>query len=267
MFQLDGFFKCHRFFDWNQRARSCSPRQRCNRKPSWPKRSLNAISGSAARACRLRIPQRPRVSRSSIAFCFSSFSGRPANKTSIDKKPSCSASFPGGITVTPEKPRAASTAASGLEAAAIFAESPRSAARAAIFWGISVDAPKSGSIPARSRIAVSAAASSTQGEKDCAQSRRTAWAVDSCSVERGRKANSEHSSACAFVMPGAMPNCLAPSFTAKTFSNGGLPSKIATGCDRKAGSARRTAATWKFGMKMQANMTALSHRVIRLLSH
>src|ERR1700693_6130203 len=55
-------------------------------------------------------------------------------------------------------------------------------------------------------------------------------------------------------MPGAIPRRPAPSFTAKTFSSGGLPSKIATARARNSGSARNIAATGRFGTKMQANM-------------
>ena len=55
-------------------------------------------------------------------------------------------------------------------------------------------------------------------------------------------------------MPGVMPMRPALSFTAKTFSSGGLPSKMATARARNSGSARNTAATGKFGTKMQANM-------------
>src|SRR5580658_3996571 len=55
-------------------------------------------------------------------------------------------------------------------------------------------------------------------------------------------------------MPGAMPARPAFSFAAKTFSSGGFPSKMATARARNSGSARNTAATGKFGTKMQANM-------------
>src|SRR5580704_17756839 len=51
-----------------------------------------------------------------------------------------------------------------------------------------------------------------------------------------------------------MPARSARSFTAKIFSNGGLPSKIAVACARKSGSARKIAATGKLGTKMQANI-------------
>ncbi len=117
-------------------------------------------------------------------------------------------------------------------------------------------------MPARSRIAVSAAASSTHGEKDCAQSSRAACATDSCNGERGRSVNSGQSSAWAFVIPGVMPIRPALSFTAKTFSSGGLPSKIATARACNSGSARNTAATEKFGTKMQANMSSTQYPVV-----
>src|ERR1700691_6320706 len=55
-------------------------------------------------------------------------------------------------------------------------------------------------------------------------------------------------------MPGVMPMRPALSFTAKSFSSGGLPSKMATARARNSGSAPNTAATGKFGTKMQANM-------------
>jgi hypothetical protein len=53
-------------------------------------------------------------------------------------------------------------------------------------------------------------------------------------------------------MPGVMPMRSAPSFTAKTFSSGGSLSKMAKASARNSGSARDTAATEKFGTKMQA---------------
>src|SRR5579863_9525370 len=55
-------------------------------------------------------------------------------------------------------------------------------------------------------------------------------------------------------MPGMMPMRPALSFTAKTFSSGGLPSKTATARARNSGCTRNTAATEKFGTKMQANI-------------
>ncbi len=74
--------------------------------------------------------QIPHAQRSSVAsrradsFCSSSsffFPSHPlANKTSTDRDPKVSLSFPGGITVTPEKPRAANMAASGFDATATF---------------------------------------------------------------------------------------------------------------------------------------------------
>ena len=67
-------------------------------------------------------------------------------------------------------------------------------------------------------------------------------------------------------MPGAMPRRPALSFTAKIFSSGGLPSKIATACARNSGSARRVAATGKFGTKMQANGMDISTLSIESLS-
>ena len=177
-------------------VREAAPRASCcSRKPSWPRRSLKAISGSAASARKLRTPQRSKVSSSvscgqvlfliSLLFFFRSM----ANKTSTGRDPNDSLSFPGGITVTPENPRAASTAASGFEATATFPSSPSSAARRKRLRAISGSEPKRDSMPARSRITVSAAASSTHGENDCAQSSRTACATDSCSGERGRSVN------------------------------------------------------------------------------
>src|SRR5271155_2349636 len=154
----------------------------------------------------------------------------------------------------PENPRAASLAASGFDATATFPSSPRFVAQRKRLRAISGSVPKRDSMPAKSRIAVSAAASSTQGEKDCAQSSNAACVADSCSGERGRSVNSEQSSAWALVIPGEIPARLAFSFMAKTFSSGGLPSKIATACARNSGSARNIAATGKFGTKMQANM-------------
>ena len=101
----------------------------CKRKPSCPRRSLSATSGSAASACKLRTA--PAVESFEQAgrfffFLFAFFS-RAVRQIKLPSaaSPSCSASLPAGITVTPEKPRAASTAASGLEATATFASSPR----------------------------------------------------------------------------------------------------------------------------------------------
>ena len=112
---------------------------------------------------------------------------------------------------------------------------------------ISGNDPNRDSMPARSSRAVSQAASSTHGEKDWAQSSKAACAADSCSAERGRSASSEHSSAWALVMPGAMPSRVAVSLTARIVSSGGLPSTMASARACNSGSARRAAATGKFG--------------------
>jgi hypothetical protein len=173
----------------------------------------------------------------------------------MGNEPSRSASLPGGITVTPtragvpapHKPRAASRAASGLEAMATLASRLRMAARSLIAREISGSDPNRDSMPARSMRTVSQAVSSMQGENDCAQSSKAAWAEDSCRGERGRKASSEHNSAWDLVMPGAMPRRLAFSLTAIIFSSGGLPSRMATARGFSSGSARRAAATRKFG--------------------
>src|ERR1700733_1496631 len=53
-----------------------------------------------------------------LSLSFSAI--QPADKTSTGRDPRESASCPDGITVTPEKPRAATTAASGFEATATF---------------------------------------------------------------------------------------------------------------------------------------------------
>src|SRR5208282_5842404 len=124
-------------------VREAAPRASfCRRNPSCPRRSLKAISGNAASARRFRTPQRSRVSirrvsskrADSSCLSFSFFLASldlfsPANKTSTGRDPKTSLSFPDGITVTPENPRDASTAASGFDATATFASSPRSAAR------------------------------------------------------------------------------------------------------------------------------------------
>ena len=144
-------------------------------------------------------------------------------------------------------PRAASTAVSGLEATATLALSPRMAARSWRARAISGSGPRRDSMPARSSREVSQAASSTHGEKDWAQSSRAAWAVEFCSGEFGRRTSSGDNSACALVMPGAMPRRLAWSFTARIVSSGGLPSRMATARVRSSGSARNAAATGKFG--------------------
>ena len=86
---------------------------------------------------------------------------------------------PRAITVTPENPRAASTAVSGSPATATLASSPRSEARRDKARAILGRGPKSGCSPPRSNTIVSQPASSTRGENDCAQSSKAAWAADS----------------------------------------------------------------------------------------
>ncbi len=164
-------------------------------RPCCPRRSLSATFGSAANARRLRMPQRARVSSRPLADFFSSSSRRSLNNTSTGREPRCSASLPAGITVMLWKPRAASRAASGLEATAMLALSPSAAARSKIAREILFSDPNKDSIPARSRRTVSQAASSTQGENDWAQSSKAACADDSCKAERVRRTSSEQSSA------------------------------------------------------------------------
>ena len=100
--------------------RTDSPRANsCRRTPSCPRRSESCSTGNAASAAQVYMPHRSKVSRISAE----------GERTPIGRRPSHAASSPAGITVIPEKPRAARTAASILQATATFATRPRPPAR------------------------------------------------------------------------------------------------------------------------------------------
>ena len=169
--------------------------------------------------------------------------------------PKDSASFPDGITITPERPRAASTAASGFEATAMFASSPRSAAQRKRFWSnfwqlLAEKQFHAGQVKNR-RVGCGIFHARREAiARNPARPRVPP--LPAAGWNAGAASTPGQSSAWVFVMPGVMPMQLALSFTAKSFSSGGLPSKIATACARNSGPARNTAATGKFGTKMQA---------------
>ena len=194
MLQFDGFFKYQRRFHRDQRARSGAPRQLLQAQAflseTFAERNFRQCGQG------VQIADAPAVEgfEQTVGGFFlisvlRSFSVFPVRQTKLPlaSDPNRSASLPTGITVTPENPRAASTAASGLEATATLASSPSVAARWWMAREISGNDPKRDSMPARSSRAVSQAASSTQGENDWAQSSKAACAADSCSGERGRK--------------------------------------------------------------------------------
>ena len=220
--------------------------------PCCPRRSATGTSGRAERARRFRTPQRSNVS-SQRAASFAS-EEKLSRSTSTGNSPRRSASRPCGINVTPGKPWAASTAASGLAATATFASSPMDELRRANSQAIFGKDPNKGSSPARFRSMVSSAVSSTSGENDCAQSSKAACAEVSCNSERERNMRFSHASNCAFVAPVSTSNWRAFSFRATTFSSGARPASTTTGFPRSSGSKRISASAGKFGMKRQANM-------------
>src|SRR5208282_1365061 len=152
-----------------RKLRDAAPRASfCRWSPGCPRRSLTGTSGRAASARSLRMPQRSNVSTQRAASAASE--EKLSSNTSTGRSPSCSASRPSGIKVTPGKPRAASKAASGFAATARFASSPICETRCAKSRAIFGSGPSNGSRPARFRSTMPSEVSSTSGENDCAQS-------------------------------------------------------------------------------------------------
>ena len=237
-----------------RKLRDTAPRASfCRLIPCCPRRSLTGTSGRTASARSLRMPQRSNVSTQRTASSASE--KKLSSNTSTGRSPSRSASRPSGIKVTPEKPRAASKAASGFAATAKFASNPISETRCAKSQAIFGSEPSNGSSPARFRSTVPGDVSSTSGENDCAQSSRAACADVSCGSERARSTKFSHASSCDLVVPASTPLCRALSLSATTFSSGGRPVRTATGRARNSGSKRMSACAEKSGMKMQANMS------------
>ena len=223
-------------------GREVTPRANfCKATPSCPSRSESSGVGNAASARSVRMPQRRSVSK---------VSGGDA-RTSTGRGPNLSRSSPAGIKVTPGKPRAACTAASGLAASVMFAASPSSEARFASRRAASSGGPMSRSSPARSSTTVSSAVSSTRGEKASPRSSSAAWADASAAGERCRISTEPIPATVSLGMPSFTPTPCARSFIATTLATGGVPSTIATAREASAGSLRVTAHTGKSGMSSQ----------------
>ena len=188
---------------------------------------MSSFSGSAARAPRVAMPQRVRVSAWSVV----------RGRTESGRGARVFASSPAGMmAVRTGMLRAREMAASMLVLTTMEAWMLRTRTAWRSFLESFSGGPMSFSVPAMSRIAQkwvsllsSGGMSSTRGENWSAHSSRAARALLSSARERGSMATEGKTSSSARVVPASIPRVWARALREQTHWRGGVPSRTTAG--------------------------------------